>query len=154
MGLYKSSLHHPSNTLPEWLLECIGIFVSRLNRCDYCNLHHSTGLARLLKDEQRMQELDQALSEVLPGAPFSASEQVMFEYVRQLTLDPAGVLQQRVVRMREAGYSDGEILEVNQAAAYFAYVNRCVLGLGVDIADETLGMSPNSSADVNNWQHR
>ena len=154
MGLYKASLHHPANTLPEWLLECIGIFVSRLNRCDYCDSHHSAGLARLLKDEQRMRQLDQALSEALPGTPFSTAEQVMFEYVRQLTLDPSGVQRQQVERMREAGYSDGQILEVNQAAAYFAYVNRCVLGLGVDIAGEALGMSPASSADINHWQHR
>jgi uncharacterized protein YciW len=33
--------------------------------------------------------------------------------------------------MRAAGLTDGEILEVNQVAAYFAYANRTVSGLGV-----------------------
>ena len=31
---------------------------------------------------------------------------------------------------------NGEILEVNQVAGYFAYANRTVLGLGVTLKDE------------------
>ena len=37
MALYKAVLHHPRNAFPVWFLECVGVLVSRLNRCDYWN---------------------------------------------------------------------------------------------------------------------
>jgi alkylhydroperoxidase family enzyme len=36
MTLYKYVLHHPRNTLPKHYLETIGVYVSLLNRCEYC----------------------------------------------------------------------------------------------------------------------
>ena len=48
----------------------------------------------------------------------------------------------------------GDIREVNQVAAYFAYANRTVLGLGVTTAGEVLGLSPSDYLnDDQNWQH-
>lgn len=35
--------------------------------------------------------------------------------------------------MRDAGLDDAEILDANQVTAYFAYVNRLVDGLGVEL---------------------
>ncbi|HEX4667094.1 MAG TPA: hypothetical protein VH207_10870 [Chthoniobacterales bacterium] len=43
MALYKNVLHHRGNSLLEWLLEVIGIYVSLLNGCGYCVEHHCTG---------------------------------------------------------------------------------------------------------------
>ncbi len=56
--------------------------------------------------------------------------------------------------MRAEGLSDGEILEVNQVVAYFAYANRTVLGLGVTTAGDTLGLSPSASDQPDDWRHR
>jgi hypothetical protein len=50
------------------------------------------------------------------------------------------------------GLDDGEIHEVNQVVSYFAYVNRTVLGLGVMSDGDTPDLSPNNSADPDNWQ--
>ena len=36
---------------------------------------------------------------------------------------------------------------------YFNYANRTVLGLGVDIAGEILGLSPGDNEDEGNWGH-
>ena len=36
MTLYKYVLHHSRNTLPKDYLETIGVYVSLLNRCQYC----------------------------------------------------------------------------------------------------------------------
>lgn len=55
--------------------------------------------------------------------------------------------------LRDAGLNDGEILEINQVASYFAYVNRTVLGLGVTTAGDVLGLSPGELADASNWRH-
>lgn len=154
LTLYKAVLHHSHNELPVWLLECIGVYVSRLNRCDYCDRHHSEGLRLLIDDDAHFVRLDQALSQPLPGEPFSLAEQAVFRYVRKLTDSPSGLDQSDVADLRSAGYSDGEILEINQVASYFAYVNRSVLGLGVDVADEQLGTSPKKDEDLLNWAHQ
>ena len=58
-----------------------------------------------------------------------------------------------VIQMRNAGYSDGEILEINQVTAYFSYANRTVLGLGCSTEGDDLGLSPNKSDDPDNWSH-
>lgn len=39
------------NTLPGWLLEPIGLYVSLLNNCVYCVDHHAVGLAREPADQ-------------------------------------------------------------------------------------------------------
>ena len=36
MALYRAVLYHRGNSLPPWLLEAVGVYVSRLNGCDYC----------------------------------------------------------------------------------------------------------------------
>jgi uncharacterized protein YciW len=54
--------------------------------------------------------------------------------------------------MRSAGLDDGEILEVNQVVAYFAYANRTVSGLGVTTAGDVLGLSP-ADTGGDDWHH-
>ena len=55
--------------------------------------------------------------------------------------------------MRAQGYADGEILEINQVAAYFAYANRTVIGLGATTEGDELGLSPGDADDPENWAH-
>ena len=61
-ALYKSVLHHTGNTLPVWFLECLGIYTSLANRCDYSVAHHFAGLTRLLADEQKAKAIYEALA--------------------------------------------------------------------------------------------
>ncbi|HIM88407.1 MAG TPA: hypothetical protein EYM51_07340 [Gammaproteobacteria bacterium] len=67
---------------------------------------------------------------------FKGKELALLGYVRNLTLDPVSLTAASIDALREAGTSDGEILEVNQVAGYFAYANRVVLGLGVTLDGE------------------
>lgn len=46
-----------------------------------------------------------------------------------------------------------ERVEINQVVSYFAYANRTVLGLGVSLEGDVLGLSPNDSSDAENWRH-
>jgi uncharacterized peroxidase-related enzyme len=153
MALYKNVLHHSGNKLPKWLLEAIGVYVSLLNGCAYCVEHHSTGLSRLLKNDDRLREIRHALETGVFEPTFGARGQAILDYARQLTQSPAEIRETSIDKMRAAGLEDGEILEVNQVASYFAYVNRTVLGLGVTTVGDTLGLSPNDSADSENWRH-
>lgn len=77
----------------------------------------------------------------------------MLAYARRLTQSPAEIGEIEIERLRFAGLDDGEILEVNQVASYFAYANRTVLGLGVTTEGDVLGLSPNESEDPENWRH-
>ena len=57
----------------------------------------------------------------------------MLEYVEKLTLRPWDMVQEDVIALREVGFSDAAILDINQVTAYYAYVNRLADGLGVEL---------------------
>jgi uncharacterized peroxidase-related enzyme len=154
MTLYKYVLHHPDNTVPKWFLETIGVWVSLLNRCRYCVDHHAKGLERLLRDPARAAAIRAALeSGEIETGPFEEQEKRALRYAEALTRDPASVTEAMVVGLRAAGYDDGEILEINQVAAYFAYANRTVQGLGCSTKGEVLGLSPGNADDPDDWSH-
>jgi uncharacterized peroxidase-related enzyme len=154
MTIYKNVLHHSSNTLPKWLLEATGVYVSLLNGCHYCYTHHYEGMKRLLKDDARAQEIWDALKSKSPQAAFAGKELALMHYAEALTLSPMTMTERDLSAMREAGMDDGEILEINQIISYFAYANRTVLGLGVTTDGDILGLSPSDSDDPDNWQHQ
>lgn len=143
LALYKAVLHHPRNTLQRWFLEAIAVRVSLLNDCEYCARHHAAGMERLLQREPGHYDAYRAqLDEADPGKPFSRREQAALLYVDALTRQPGSVGAEDVAALRGVGWKDGQILEINQVAAYFAYANRTVTGLGVDSEGENLGLSP------------
>jgi uncharacterized peroxidase-related enzyme len=152
MALYKSVLHHGSNQLPKPFLEAIGVHVSRLNRCDYCVDHHSAGLRRVAGDT-RADVMLRALADDRHQAAFTPRECAALAYVTLLTLTPFAVRQGDIERLRQEGFDDGEILEINQVASYFAYANRTVLGLGASTANDVLGLSPGNADDPADWSH-
>ncbi|MCZ6559860.1 MAG: peroxidase-related enzyme [Gammaproteobacteria bacterium] len=149
MAIYKAVLHHHANKLPRYLLELIGVYVSRLNDCEYCVAHHQEGLRKLLANEANFEVMISALETDVWGDVFDAREKAALNYARQLTTNPGSVSEAAVTVLRDAGCSDGEILEINQVTAYFAYANRTVLGLGVSHEDEELGQSPSSDNPEN-----
>lgn len=154
MAIYKYVLHHANNTIPKWFLETLGVWVSSLNECNYCVIHHFSGLERLLDDKPKSQAIKAAIdSGDIDAAPLDDRQKIAMEYARQLTKDPGGMKEAIVQRLRDAGYSDGEILEINQVSAYFSYANRTVLGLGCSTKGDILGLSPNKSEDPDDWSH-
>ena len=154
MALYKNVLHHSSNTVPKWFLETLGILVSQINSCGYCAEHHFAGLQRLLNDAARSLAIRKALETRTFAGVFDAREQAALGYAAKLTEQPARVDREDVSAMRKAGLDDGQILEINQVIAYFAYANRTVLGLGVDTDGDILGLSPNNSGNPDDWSHK
>ncbi len=154
MAVYKAVLHHSGNRLPEWYLEAIGVLVSRLNHCHYCEGHHTAGLKRLLKAAALdFNAYVCALGQDNPAEPFTHREQLGLAYACKLTHTPGQIEDADIMALREAGFDDGEILELNQVAAYFAYANRTVAGLGVNPEGEILGQSPVTGGDETGWSH-
>ena len=154
MALYKNVLHHSSNTVPKWFLETLGVLVSHINHCAYCVEHHFAGLRRLLNDDVRACAIRRALEDLSINDLFEAKEQSALNYAAKLTKDAHMVGRAEIEAMRGAGFDDGQILEINQVVAYFAYANRTVLGLGVNTDGDILGLSPNNSDNPSDWSHR
>jgi len=154
MALYKYVLHHPRNKLPKSYLETIGVYVSMLNKCDYCADHHFAGLSRLLGDQDRASAIWRALSGGSLAEVFDAREVSGLKYAGKLTAAAEEVSAADIEALRSAGFDDGEILEINQVTAYFAYANRTVLGLGIKTDGDIIGLSPGDSTDPDNWSHQ
>lgn len=66
-------------------------------------------------------------------ADLSQADQAMLGYVEKLTLRPWDMVEADVVALRQAGFGDAAILDINQVTAYYAYVNRLADGLGVKL---------------------
>lgn len=74
------------------------------------------------------------------GAPddaFDARDAALLRYALALTAQPAAMTRAHVEALRAAGFDDGEVLDANQVTAYFAYANRLVDGLGVELESES-----------------
>lgn len=84
MALYKAVLHHPGNTLPKWLLETIGLYVSLINGCRYCVEHHYAGLTRLIADDQKTHAIWEALAADAPMLLFQGAELAALKYAKML----------------------------------------------------------------------
>jgi len=109
--------------------EMIAVIVSSTNGCTYCTTHHSEALAMQLKDDAAVEAIRRDYS----TAPITPKERVMLGYAVKLTRIPNGITDADVQKLRDAGLSDGNILDTTFTAAYFNFVNRLVLGLGVQL---------------------
>jgi len=128
--------------------------VSHLNQCKYCVDHHAEGLKRLLNDDKKYNEIRINISIDELEKTFDGKFLAGIHYAKKLTLTHHLISQKDMEALRAAGFDDGEILEVNQVVSYFNYVNRTVVGLGVNTDGDILGLSPNESDDPNNWSHK
>lgn len=153
MTLYKSVLHHKDNSLPKWYLETLGTYVSFLNKCSYCVEHHAVGLQKNLEDQLKFETIYKTIKEDKLEIVLSKKEMAGVEYARILTLDHSNISSDFIQSLRNHGFDDGEILEINQEVSYFNYVNRMVVGLGVDTIGDIIGLSPNQDGDEEDWGH-
>jgi len=91
--------------------------------------HHGAGLLRLTEN----QSLVNNLSEGRDWAGLSHGDVAMLHYARNLTVDASSIDENDITGLRELGFSDRAILEINLAAAYMNFVNRIAQGLGVEL---------------------
>ena len=66
-------------------------------------------------------------------ASLSEKQRVMLAYAEKLTLTPWDMAIDDVNALKAAGFSERDILDINQITGYFAYVNRLADGLGVHL---------------------
>lgn len=137
--LYRAALHDDRNTLPTSLQETIASYVSILNDCPYSLANHWANAKHLIADDRRADEIEAALhARDLEGA-FSGRDLALMRYAEKLTLRPGAMVEADVAALRDAGLTDGEILEANQIIGYFNYANRLLNGLGVTTEGDVVG---------------
>ena len=137
--LYRAVLHDDANTLPMWLQETIGSYVSILNNCTYSLANHWANARHLIDDDARADRIETALYARKLGDEFEGLELALLQYAEKLTLSPGGMVKADVDALLRAGADDGQILEANQIIGYFNYVNRCLNGLGVTTEGDVVG---------------
>ena len=139
LTLYKSVLHSDEITLPIWFLEVIAAYVSILNSCEYSLTHHWNNAVRLIDNAQRVEAIQTALRSQRFKNIFNEKEIAILHYSKKLTCDFENLEKVDVIKLKQAGCDDGEILEVNQVVAYFNYSNRVLNGLGVSLDGDKIG---------------
>lgn len=137
MELYLTLLFGRSK-LPRATRELIAVAVSAANGCDYCVRHHAEALNHYWKDEDRTRRA----ATDYRTADLGEKEVALLDYAVKLTRQPSRMVRADVQALRDAGFSDDEILDANLITNYFNFVNRIALGLGVeDTEDEVAGYS-------------
>ena len=111
--------------------EAIAVAVSAANDCEYCVTHHAESLRRYEKDEIVIKCIATGDYAELPERLTA-----MLLFATALTRHPGESREAHVRSLREAGLDDGEILDTTLVVAYFNFVNRIALGLGVEFTDD------------------
>ncbi|NBB73764.1 MAG: peroxidase-related enzyme [Bacteroidetes bacterium] len=131
LKLYDQLLFGRSN-LRRAEREALATVVSAANDCDYCVRHHAEALHAYWKDDARVEQL----IEDHRALDLPARMHAMLDYGAKLTQAPATVAEDDVQVLREAGFSDRDVLDINLITSYFNFVNRIAEGLGVAFTEE------------------
>ena len=75
----------------------------------------------------------ESLIEDYREAELAEEDRRMLDYAAKLTLAPWKMEKGDVEALREVGFSDSAILDINQVTGYYAFVNRLADGLGVEL---------------------
>jgi uncharacterized peroxidase-related enzyme len=90
----------------------------------------------LIRDDEQAEKILNGVLDDYKTAPISEKEKAMLDYAVKLTKKPAAVKKEDLGKLRDFELSDRDILDLNQVAAYFNYVNRTADGLGIELEAE------------------
>ncbi|MDX1640800.1 MAG: peroxidase-related enzyme [Balneolaceae bacterium] len=113
--------------------EMIAVVVSSANDCEYCQLHHGEALNHYWKDKEKVETLyeDYNLIEL------NEAENLLCKFAEKLTRYPEQVEEELdIAPLKKAGLSDRAILDAVLVISYFNFVNRLILGLGVETDEQ------------------
>jgi uncharacterized peroxidase-related enzyme len=113
--------------------EMMAVVVSVANNCSYCATHHGSALLHYWKDEDMLTQLKNDYREM----ELTNQEMALCKYAEEVTLRPQNLEEVDPTRaLKEVGLSDGAILDATLVVAYFNFVNRMNLSLGVEIEQD------------------
>ena len=133
MDLYMAIMFGKS-PLKRYQREMIGVVVSNSNNCEYCVNHHVEALLAYWNDEERAEMILDPKRRKMAG--LTDAEILLCELADELTVNPSSISNAHIQKLKDVGLSDRKILDATQVIAYFNFVNRLVLGLGVEFSKE------------------
>jgi uncharacterized peroxidase-related enzyme len=129
---FYDELMRGESTLTKVQREMIAVVVSTVNRCHYCMVSHSAFLRKLTGDPLLVEQLrtNYAYADLEPG------ERAMLDFAVKLTERSSSCTEADVQVLREAGWSDEDVMDIAEVAAMFNFTNRLASGLGWAPNDE------------------
>lgn len=105
--------------------EMIAVVVSSCNKCYYCLVAHGQAVRELADDP----ELGELLVMNWRAAGLEDRHYVMLEYAEKLTNTPELMSDEDTFKLKEAGFSESDLFDIADVAAFFNYTNRMALSL-------------------------
>lgn len=143
-NLFKTAAHYPpllkanwekykavmvEGTLSRKAKEAIAVLVSKDNACDYCYRAH----AGMLKSTGVTDEELERIENNIEKADFSPKEAALIAFARKANSAPLKVTDEEVEKVKEAGASDAEIVEVLGVMELYVGYNKFLDSLAVEI---------------------
>lgn len=91
--------------------------------------HHGEALRKLTKDDG----LVERISKDPDGAALAGRERTLVDFALRLTRAPGQIREHDLEPLRHEGLTDSGIHDLVAVTAYFNFVNRMALGLGVEL---------------------
>lgn len=132
MDLYMTIMFGKS-PLRRYQREMIAVVVSAANKCDYCITHHGEALNHFWKDADRVRQLAEDYS----STDLNNTDLALCRYAQDLTLKPGEIdKNDQLEVLKNSGIEERALLDAALVIAYFNFVNRLILGLGVELETE------------------
>lgn len=109
--------------------ELLAVAVSATNGDQYCLTHHTEGLDRHARDPDWVKQVAKDPAK----AKLSEREAALVHFAVGLTKDPSKGRKEAAAALKARGFTDEQILQATEIVAYFNFVNRLSLGLGVQL---------------------
>lgn len=106
--------------------EAIVTYVSFKNGCEYCTKGHSSILEDITGDDEVLEKLKD-----YQQSDWEENLKAMLTYAEKLISKPATVSKSDIEALKEHGYSEKEITEINHVVAYTSFTNQISIGLGL-----------------------
>ncbi len=115
--------------------EMMAVVVSVNNGCEYCRLHHAEALNHYWKNDIKIRNLLSGYN----NNDLNKREILLCDFAKSLTTNPEQFNKTNFIdKMKAEGINDRAILDASLVVAYFNFVNRIVLALGVESNPEEI----------------
>jgi len=115
--------------------EMRAVIVSVANGCEYCQMHHAQALNHYWKNDGKVSRLRTDFEH----AELTARELVLCSFANLLTVNPEAYRNEKYLApLKKIGITDNGILDATLVVAYFNFVNRIVLALGLEISENEM----------------
>jgi uncharacterized peroxidase-related enzyme len=131
LELYLAIMFSETNLTREEK-EILAVVVSTVNGCEYCIKHHSEALNHYWKNEERLKRF----ITILDDKALTEKFRFVIKHAINLTGNPSAVTKTEIDELKNSGWTDDDILNINLIISYFNFVNRIANGLGVESTED------------------